>query len=389
MTDDWEVVATSELPAHSPLGASSAERWMNCPGSTALIRQLTLEETDDPDYRRQGTTAHAALAHCLVNGCDTWEIVGMYFEGEEVTVEMADAVQVFLDHVRPLMANAEKVYIEEQIFDPGFHPSFYGTVDWATIVADLLDLRDFKYGEGVVVEVEWNPQIMYYTYGILRKHPEIKRVRLGIVQPRISWHPGGIIRTWEIDADIIVAWAEGTLKPAMVRAENNEGGLKPGDWCRFCPAKLVCPLMVNLFAAASTADPEEVRELTDAQLDREYPLVEAVKHYLRALEAEAYARLNRGRDFGNIKLVHKKANRVWNAGADAIFKSRFGDEAFNPPEFKSPAQMEALGGPAKALVREYSYTPEGGLTVALASDKRVGVKVQSMAEAFPGAIKGD
>lgn len=39
-------MSTEQRPAHSPLGASSAERWMNCPGSVALLKDLKMETTD-------------------------------------------------------------------------------------------------------------------------------------------------------------------------------------------------------------------------------------------------------------------------------------------------------------------------------------------------------
>src|SRR5271166_6425074 len=121
------------LPAHSPLGASSAERWMECPGSVRLIQSLKIEgDSDEPDYRREGTAAHEAIAHCLRNNSDAWEVMGETFYDTVVSVEMADAIQVYLDTVRPLATPAAQVFIEHRISSPD-HPLFYGTVDFATI----------------------------------------------------------------------------------------------------------------------------------------------------------------------------------------------------------------------------------------------------------------
>lgn len=373
------------LPAHSPLGASSAERWMNCVGSTALIKKLTLPDTDEPDYRAEGTAAHEKLAKCLEQGLDAWEIAGeTASNGVAVTPAMVDAIQAFIDIARPLMAGARKVYIEHQLSAPGFHPLFYGTVDFAVqhgIAGSLLDVLDFKYGEGVIVEAHENPQIMYYAYGILRDHPEIDRVRMQIVQPRITWNKD---EPYEITANALREWAEGTLRPAMERADRDNGPLEAGEWCRFCPAKLVCPLLTHLFGAAATANPKEVVEFDDAAVDRNYPLIAPVEHYLKALKGEAFNRVAAGKQFEKIKLVQKKANRVFHPGAEAVFKSKFGDDAYTKPELKSPAVMEELGEVAKSLVREYAFTPESGLTVALKTDKRPEVKVQSVAQAFAG-----
>ena len=83
-------MSAENRPAHSPLGASSAERWMSCPGSVSLIKQLDLDETDEPEYRGLGIAAHEAGAHCLKNKLDAWEVMGEKFHGFEVDENMAN-----------------------------------------------------------------------------------------------------------------------------------------------------------------------------------------------------------------------------------------------------------------------------------------------------------
>ena len=101
---------TETLPVHSPLGASSAERWMNCPGSVTLLQHLGLDESEEPDYRREGIAMHEAAAHCLREGLDAWEIVNQTFYETLMTPELADPIQVYLDHCRskPLAAPRPK-----------------------------------------------------------------------------------------------------------------------------------------------------------------------------------------------------------------------------------------------------------------------------------------
>lgn len=375
-------MSTEVRPAHSPLGASGAERWMNCPGSVALLKQLKLPETDEPDYRKEGTAAHEAACKCLRENLDAWELINQEFAGVKITSEMVDAIQVYIDVCRPLMVPGAHVMIEYGISHP-VHKDFYGTVDFAVILADLLEVNDYKNGAGVVVEVEWNPQIMYYAYGILKDHPEVKRVRLRIVQPN-GFHPDGPVRLWEIDAATIREWAEKELLPAMDRAEM-DARLDAGPWCRFCPAKLVCPLMTALFGAACQANPKTIANFSDAGLGRNYQYVAAVKSYIKAVEETALARLKTGAVIEGIKLVPKKANRVYKPGAADMFSERFGKEAMTDPELKSPAEMEKLSPGAKELVREFAYTPFSGETVALASDKRPAIVIRKAADEFPNA----
>lgn len=355
---------------------------MNCPGSVGLLTNLKLAESDEPEYRSEGTSAHAAGHKCLLEGLEAWEIIGQKFEKHTVDPDMAEAVQVYLDEINRVMMEhpGGKSFLEFAIDNPEFHPSFYGTLDFGYVAGSHLFIRDYKHGEGVAVDVEWNPQIMYYAFGLLRHHPEVTEVSLGIVQPR-AFHADGKVRIWVTSADSIRSWAEGTLKPAMERtAFDND--LDAGKWCRFCPAKLVCPLMNSLFGAAMTCNPDEIINITDASLGRSYQYVAAVKSYLKALEEQAFLRLQGGMKLPGIKLVEKKSNRVFKPGAEQTFVAKYGSEAYNPKELKSPAEMSKLGEAAKLLVNEWAFKPQTGLTVATLEDKRPEVKAVPGSETF-------
>lgn len=379
------------LPAHSPLGASSAERWMNCPGSVGLLRDLKLPESDEPDYRREGTAAHEAAAHLLQSNAEAWELIGQKFYETEVTVEMSEAIQVYLDRCRAQMAlPGAEAWFEERVGPLPEQPLFFGTADCAILAGDTLYVNDYKHGQGVVVEVDDNPQVMYYAYGVLRRLQQshdiaaIKRVVLTIVQPR-GFHVDGPVREWETTPNYIRSWAEGELFPAMERTAFDHD-LDAGKWCRFCPAKLVCPLMKGLFEAAMTINPKTVVDLTLDSLARDYEKIAAVEQFLKALKDETFRRLNLGQTHDLLKLVHKKANRVWKPEAAEVFKARFGDQAYEPASLKSPAEMEKVAADAKPLVKEWAYTPTSGLTVALASAPGVAVRVETTADTFSTAL---
>jgi hypothetical protein len=149
-----------------------------------------------------------------------------------------------------------------------------------------------------------------------------------------------------------------------MRATEFDQSLKVGEWCRFCPAKLVCPMLTSLFQAAAVANPKHLPETSDEMIGHNFTLAAGVKHYLKALELEAYNRAMRGHTIPGGKLVHKRANRVWKDGAVELAKQRFGDEAWNPPEFKSPAELEKVPA-AKEWVKEFAFTPTSGLSFVL------------------------
>ena len=394
---------------------------MNCPGSVALIKQLNLEESDEPEYRGLGIAAHEAGAHCLKNGLDAWEVIGQKFHDVEVDSPMADAIQVYIDTVLPSMKyEGATVYIEhglayhqgeegvKEIVDPHggmghelLGRYFYGTGDHAVAYQNCLEVTDYKHGEGIAVDVEENPQLLYYAFGFLQLHPNVIHVLLRIVQPRITYLEP--VKEWWVEADYIRKWVQEKLVPAMLHTEIDGAELDAGSWCRFCPAKLICPTQVSLFGAACSANPKSIIELTDQSIGRSYQYIASVKAYIKALEDEAFRRLNRGEKIVGIKLVPKKANRVFKNGAvteeqdgkvvvlydsvAAMLKDKLGEDAMTKPELKSPSQLEELGAVAKELVKEYAYTPQTGLTVAVDTDRRVAVKVETTEQAFAGALK--
>lgn len=408
-----------ERAAHSSKGASSAERWMNCPGSSALIAAFELPETDEPSYRREGTAMHEAAADCLARDIDTWEIVGETYYETVMTPEMCDAIQVYLDRVRPSIDrkngfHGQQFFIEAKLAAPDVHEAMFGSVDFGALVkrqmverssgdtADIsfLDVTDLKGGEGIIVDPEDNAQMKYYAFMLIAtKFTDLDDdfpVRLTIVQPR-AFSAEGPVRDWWTTVGEIKAWVVRDLLPAM---HSTDDALDAGKWCRFCPAKLACPLLNSLFHAANDYDPKAVIDLSSEALGLSYNKVEAVKFYLKALEDEVFRRLSAGKEVRDTKLVNKKANRVFGPtvtakveGKDveipleAAVREKFGDAAFSAPELKSPAELEELGPAAKEFVKEYAFMPVTGLTVAVSSDKRTGIKVQSAQERFGAAVE--
>lgn len=381
-------------PEHSPLGASGAERWMNCPGSVALLDALAMPDTDEPEWTAEGTAMHEAAAHLLTTGAETWEIAGQEFHGIVIDAEMGMAIALYVDHVRPLMEDTNTFGVELRAASPETHAQMFGKADLWAIAHRSLIVRDLKGGVGIVVEAYRNPQIMYYSF-LTIDHLERERgyvfddgmlVDLGIVQPR-AFHPDGPIRTWETTVGEIKEWVRTTLVPAMDRTAI-DNTLTPGEWCRFCPAKLICPMLQGLFEALVKINPAQVINWSDEALDRSYKLLPAAIFAKKAIEEEVFRRANNGVHFESGKLVNKKANRVWKEGASTLAAAEFGEGAFEPAHLKSPPGIEALGPKGKAFVKEYGYTPFTGLTVApRETDPRQEVKPERSSEVLDELLK--
>lgn len=379
---------TQDLVGHSPVGFSGAHRYMRCPGSVALIKQLVGAPEDDPDYRRDGVLAHAIGAEALKRNVDPWMIAHEY---AEVLAEVEDAggilksLQVYVDYVRAIPGGTRDT--ERTWHRPELHELAWGTIDHSIVATTCLHIIDYKNGIGVNVEVERNPQLMGYGYLMLGdggpgQFDDDEPVKLHVVQPR-GFHHEGPCRSWETTAGEIRQWAREVLKGAIEMALNPQNGawLELGEWCQFCPAKLVCPAQHQITRMFAGEPDPELQRISDERLGELFAMMPAIKARLKMVQEEADRR-NMAPNTAPVpgtKLVHKIAHRVWKPGALDAMQAIAGERVYKDREMRTPADMEALGPAEKALVAEWAYKPEGGYTTVLESDARSAVTIESIA----------
>jgi len=374
--------ARVQVPAHSPLGASGASRWMKCPGSVSLSRGV--EDDEDDTFSAPGQAAHSLGELCLKTGQDAWEYVGkpMMHDGGAVPVdvEMANAVQVYLDVVRKQHPDRHQgnTWIERQFHCPTIHKLFYGTTDF--IYYDeanrTLHVRDYKHGAGIIIEVPWNAQTMYYACGVLEDldlWSKVDTVVLHICQPR-GFHTMGPNREWSISTEDLAKWCDETLIPAMNKAEVSRE-TQSGEHCRFCPVRgSACPQiladidelegMMEVLDKKGGAD-----KLNNEQLARIRNLTAVAKIADKAAERTMYARINGGESIPGWKMVKARSNREFKPGGEGAAKKQFGDDAYTEPKLKSPAQIDDLPQ-GEAFTARWAFKPDAGMTVVKSDDAR-------------------
>ena len=377
---------------HSPLGASGAERWMNCPGSVGL--SVGVNDEEDDTFSRPGTAAHALGEQCLRLGTEAWTYIGARAVEEEAGVvvdkEMADAVQFYLDEVRRCHPDRDQgnTWIERRFHCPTIHELSYGTSDLTHLALPVLHVWDFKYGAGIVVDVKENPQLMYYACGMLTDlglWDTVETVVLHICQPR-GFHHDGQHREWSISTVDLSVWLVSVLVPAMETALVSRE-TKSGEHCRFCPVRRrACPQLISDVeeVGAIMAKMEKkggARELTNDELARFFELKLSSRIAFKAAEETIFARLQAGQAIPGTKLASAKANREWKDDAEAALTEQYKDRAFER-KLKSPAQIEKLPEGEKFTAR-YAFKPDAGLVVVPAGDSRVAVSkdTKSMFEA--------
>lgn len=369
---------------HSPLGGSATHRYLKCPGSISLADGV---EDEESDHAARGTAAHALGELSLLTARDAWTFIGEEIsEGFKVDKDMADAVQVYVDFIRKEfgrhLGNTENTLIEHRFHCPSLHPLYYGSLDFGRINCEKRELTivDYKHGMGVVVEVPWNPQCLYYAGGIMEKFnlwQEIDTIRIVIVQPR-GWHYAGPVREWTISAKDLDGWLIDTLLPGMDRALASRE-TKSGEHCRFCPARFrACPQLkkdVEEFLAMADkikAAEKGADELTNAEVERYLELEGVIKIVSAAVKKTAFVRLQNGAVFNKWKLGNAKVNREWKPEAEKVLVKEYGDQAWEPKKLLSPAQIEKLPK-GKDLAARYAFKPEAGLALVPMDDARPAV----------------
>lgn len=368
---------------HSPLGASSASRWLRCPGSVPL--SVGIDDQDDDTFSKPGTAAHALAANCLTQRAEAWTMIGATLLGTGIKVdkEMADAVQVYLDAIREQHPDRDQgnSWIERHFRCPSIHEKFFGTADFVYLDAanKTLHVWDFKYGAGIVVEVGKNVQCMYYAAGALEDLDlwmKVERVVLHIAQPR-AFHSDGPTREWSISTNALCLWLEDELIPAMDRA-GSATETASGEHCRFCPVRrYACPQLLKDATEAeefmkTIEQKGGVEKLTNEEVARFLDLLDVMKIAGKAAAETAVARFQNGQEIAGRKLVKSKANREWKEDAEPEIEKKFGKQAYTEPALKSPAQIDKLPE-GTSMTARYAFKPDTGYTLAKGADTRAAV----------------
>lgn len=365
------------LPAHSPVGASTAKRMLICPMSVGP--GVPGVEDEESEHATLGTAVHELIAECFANKVDAWTMIGEVCHGIQVTKQMAIGAQVMLDAVRTFHPYRDQgnFFVERKFHCPTIHPLFFGTCDalYIDMATKTLHVWDYKNGAGVIVEVEGNEQTQYYACGALEHFnlwTAMDRVVLHICQPN-GFHPDGRVRHWETTPEALAIWLEDTLIPGIDRAMSSNDAVS-GPHCNFCPKRFgACPALMadmrELEELMNIVDKIGVDALLPEHVGRLLDLWKRADIVGKAALKTGFGMLQAGKPIPGWKLVNARSNRGWKDGAEDKAKNVFGEAAFTVPALKSPAQLEELPL-GTTFTAEWASSPDAGLTMAPASDKR-------------------
>jgi hypothetical protein len=359
------------MAQHSNIvGGSTAKRVIACPGSVALVQKMPPKPSSS--YADEGTLLHHVIAAVLETGKPPEEFLGTVYNGIELTEDRLERkllpALAALDEIDPdktMEFDAEKVV--------GFGdaiPGVFGSADLVGRIGDRGILVDWKFGDGVAVEAEENPQAMFYIAAALHTtatrwaFQDVEAIDVYIVQPPF-------VKKWTTDLARIKRF-EADLILAVRASEQPDAPLATGDHCRWCAAKSVCPLVTGAVARAERTALKTINvDDLAAALDR----IELLEGWIKDAKELAQTLLENGTEVPGYKLVAKRATRQWaNEAAALTALTEAGCSAQELTELKSPAQVE------KVLKKRKIDMPEGlitavssGNTLASADDPRPAV----------------
>lgn len=367
--------------AHALLSPSAAHRWIHCTPSVRLEEGV---KDEGSDFAAEGTLAHAIASRKILETLgrphdeqdrEIGELRERYYseEMEGYTDTYRSIVLEKFNEAKTRSKDAQ-LLVEVRLDFGAFLPDAFGTADAVIIADDLMEVIDFKYGKGVKVDADHNPQMMIYALGALDEFLldyDIKRVRMTIVQPRID-----NLSECGMMVGELTAWRTVTLKPAAEKAFAGVGDQVPGEWCQFCKVRATCSAIAEKARQVCNEDFREARLISDEDIPGLLPLVPVLKGWLEDFASHALQRALDGATIKGYKLVEGKSNRQI-TDSDALLgallvKGFQRDVLLKKPELRPIGELEKIVG-KKAFAeigKPWLVKPQGKPTLAEESDKR-------------------
>ena len=277
-----------------------------------------------------------------------------------------------------------KVLIEQRLDFSCYVPDGFGTGDCLIVADKLLHIIDLKYGQGVLVNAEENPQMMLYALGALRIFDclyDIETVSMTIYQPRRE-----NVSTWVISVTDLREWAEKTLKPKAELAFKGEGDYCPGTWCQFCKAAVKCRARADAKLQLAKYEFAQPPLLSDAEIGDILGKLEDLTKWANELMAYAQdAAVNHGKQWPGYKLVESRTNRKYTDEDAVVAAARAaGYTDIFKKSLITITEMEKLMGKKTfaEVLGDLVIKPKGKPTLVPASDRRPAITTTGAKQDF-------
>lgn len=375
---------------HATLSASGAKRWMSCPPSARLEERLRgiFGEKSTP-FAEEGTKAHSLAELKLLrekgrlgedDGINDFNYDLRRKALGDIPKEMDEATDYYAEIIIEKFLTARQscpdaqLKLEQRLDFSRWVPNGFGTGDAVIVSEELLEVCDLKYGKGVPVFAENNPQARCYGLGALHCYGVLygfKHVRNTIIQPRLDSVTEEMLTT-----DELLQWAETELKPAAELAWKGKGEFNPGDHCKFCAARAICYARATKAMTIFKHGFEAPGVIPDDAIPEILAVADTAIDWIKDLQAYALSQALRGQEWPGYKLVRgKRPPRKWVDEEEAkhqLIRAGYEPEVYTETKFKSPSNIEKLVGKQafEAIFATLVTQGDGALTLVPESDKR-------------------
>jgi len=340
------------------VGGSTAKRVINCPGSVALVQKMPPKPSNE--HADRGTLLHNTMEEILTSGEAPEHFLGARYKDQILTQDLIDEkVKPALEALDAIDPDQTMEYeVETRVGFGDLLPGVFGSTDLIGRIGNRAVVLDWKFGDGVMVEVEENPQLMFYAAAAMRTAEAqwafdgATEIEMVIVQPPE-------VRRWVTTPDRIARF-EKELVVAVKTALKENAPLTVGDHCRWCAAKPICPKMTG---AVERALKVQIEALPAQQISTFLKNADMLEDWIRDLRALALQMLESGAKLPEYKLVAKRAIRSWSdeeKAKVALFAYGLTESEVMETSVVSPAKAE------KALKKRKIGLPED-LVVAISS----------------------
>lgn len=375
------------MAKHALLSASGAQRWLSCPPSARLEEAV---EEQSSEYAREGSFAHElaelylAQELGLIKKSEFNKRLKELRQNPFYSEELDAYVKIYLDFAIEKINEARArtrdavVLLEMKLDYSTWVPEGFGTGDLVLVTDDVLEIIDFKFGRGIQIGAEDNPQMRLYALGALSQFGclyEVNTVRMTIVQPRLD-----SISTDEMAVEELVDWGEKMVKPIADLAFKGEGEFKAGGHCRFCRVRATCRARAEMNMKLACYDFKEPPLLTDEEI---VEVLDAADEYMKWIsDLQGYAldqAVNNGKKWPGYKLVEGRSYRRYKDQgkvAEALIAAGYKEDEIYEKVLLGITKMERAVGRKEfnELLVGLIEKPPGKAKLAPESDKRPAVK---------------
>jgi hypothetical protein len=311
-------------------------------------------------YADEGTLLHNVMAELIMSEEPPEYYIGTRYEDQILTFELVE--EKILPALRALDVidpeHKMEIEAETRVGFGDLLPGVFGSTDLIGRLGNRAVVLDWKFGDGVMVEVEENPQLMFYAAAAMRT-PEAQWAFEGVTEIECVIVQPPEVRRWVTTPERIAKF-ELELVQAVKQAEKPDAKLTVGDHCRWCAAKPICPKMTG---AVDRALKVQIEALPAAQISNYLKNADMLEEWIKDLRALALQMLESGAKLPEYKLVAKRAIRSWSdeeKAKVALFAYGLTESEVMETAVVSPAKAE------KALKKRKIGLPED-LVVAISS----------------------